>query len=287
VASRRDLLRSFLLLPLSARAAHGQQQRPPTGAWVSLFNGKDLTGWETFLGRPHASTDLPGPRDARGEHVNRVGIDSDPRGVFSVLTTDGRAAIRISGEIYGALTTRATFENYQLRLQFKWGEKRWPPRVDQVRDTGICYHAVPPHGASYGFWMRSCEFQIQEGDVGDFYSLAGAIVDAEAAPQNPADPKSEYIYKPGAPALTRHTKRLIKTADYERPRGEWNTLELQCLGQRSIHIVNGHVVMRLSGIRQPTPAGETPLTAGHVQLQSEGGEVFFSDIEIRGIEALA
>jgi len=285
-AARRTFLRNLLLLPLSVRSAHGQPQRLSAGEWTSLFNGRNLTGWETFLGKPHASTDLPGPRDAKGEHVNRVGVDTDPRAVFSVVATDGRPAIRISGEIYGALTTRAAFENYQLRLQFKWGEKRWPPREDKIRDSGICYHAVPPHGASYGFWMRSCEFQIQEGECGDFYSLAGAIVDAEAVPQNPADPKGEYIYKPGAPAVTGHTSRLIKTADYERPRGEWNTLELQCLGQRSVHIVNGHVVMRLSGIRQPTPAGEAPLTAGHVQLQSEGGEVFYRDIEIRAIEAL-
>ena len=52
---------------------------------------------------------------------------------------------------------------------------------------------------------------------------------------------------------------LLEAADVrvpllERPRGEWNTLELYCLGQRSVHVVNGHVVMRLSGIRQPTPA---------------------------------
>ena len=218
--------------------------------------------------------------------MNRVGVDTDPRAVFSVVTIDGRQAIRISGEIYGALTTRGAFENYHLRFQFKWGEKRWPPREDKIRDSGCCYHAVPPHGASYGFWMRSCEFQIQEGDCGDFYSLAGAIVDAEAVPQNPADPKSEYIYKPGASAVKGHTKRLIRTADYERPRGEWNTLELYCLGQRSVHVVNGHVVMRLSGIRQPTPAGEVPLTGGHVQLQSEAAEVFYRDIEIRGIEEL-
>ena len=83
-----------------------------------------------------------------------------------------------------------------------------------------------------------------------------------------------------------HTKRLIRTADYERPRGEWNTLELYCLGQRSVHVVNGRVVMRLSGIRQPTPQGERPLTSGHIQLQSEGGEVFFRDLEIRRIEEM-
>jgi hypothetical protein len=61
---------------------------------------------------------------------------------------------------------------------------------------------------------------------------------------------------------------------------------LFCLGQRSTHVVNGQTVMRLSGIRQPAAAGEVPLTAGHVQLQSEGGEVFFRDIEIRGITSL-
>ena len=99
---------------------------------------------------------------------------------------DGAPAIRISGEIYGALTTRAEYENYHLRFEFKWGEQRWPPREQAVRDSGCCYHAVGPHGASYGFWMRSFEFQIQEGDCGDFYSLAGVIVDVEAVPDDPA-----------------------------------------------------------------------------------------------------
>ena len=277
-------MRGLLALPLSTQLAP-----PPRldAGWTSLFTGRDLTGWETFLGKPHASVDLPGPRDAKGEHVNRVGVDTDPRAVFAVVTADGRPAIRISGEIYGALTTRAEFANYHLRFQVKWGEKRWPPRVEQPRDTGCCYHALPPHGASYGFWMRSCEFQIQEGDFGDFYSLAGVIADAEAVQQNPTDPKTEYLYKPGAPLVTGQKKRFIKIADRERPRGEWNTLELLTVGQRSAHVVNGHTVMRLSGLRQPTPAGEVPLTRGHVQLQSEGGEVFFRDIQIRGITSLA
>jgi hypothetical protein len=279
-------LRGLLALPLATGPAQPVPQRLDAG-WTSLFNGRDLTGWETFLGKPHASVDLPGPRDAKGEHVNRVGVDTDPRAVFSVVAADGRPAIRISGEIYGALTTRAEFENYHLRFQIKWGEKRWPPRVEQPRDTGCCYHAVPPHGASYGFWMRSCEFQIQERDFGDFYSLANVIADAESVPVNAADSKSEYLYRPGAPLVTGHRKRVIKAADHERPRGEWNTLELYTVGQRSVHVVNGQAVMRLSGIRQPTPAGEVPLTRGHVQLQSEGGEVFFRDIEIRGITSLA
>ena len=34
----------------------------PSVAWTSLFNGKDLAGWDTWLGIPHASVsglDLP------------------------------------------------------------------------------------------------------------------------------------------------------------------------------------------------------------------------------------
>lgn len=284
--TRRDLLRTMLALPavgwIPERATLGQER-----GWTTLFNGTDLKGWETFLGKPHRSVDIPGGRrNDAGDYVDPLGVDVDPRQVFSVVTLDGGPAIRISGEVYGALTTRQEYGDYHLRFDVRWGEKRWPPRVDQVRDTGCCYHATGPHGASYGFWMKSCEFQIQERDFGDFYSLAGAIVDAEAVPVDPANPKSDLAYRPGSPLVAGTTRRVIKTTDRERPRGEWNTLELYCLGQRSVHVVNGEVVMRLSGIRQRTPAGETPLTRGRVQFQSEGGEVYFRNIAIKPISSV-
>ena len=285
---RRDALLALLALPVIAPASGRVEPRNSSGReWSSLFNGRDLTGWETFLGKPHRTVDLPGAaRDARGEHLDIVGVDIDPRAVFSVVSVDGEPAIRISGEIYGALTTRREFGDYHLQFEFKWGEKRWPPREDAIRDTGCCYHAVPPHGASYGFWMRSCEFQIQEGDCGDFYSLARVIVDSQAVRQNPADPKSEFVYSPGGPPLAGHTRRIIKHRDHEKPRGEWNTLELYCFEQDSVHVVNGHPTMRLSAIRQPAESGESALTRGRIQLQSEGAEVFYRHIEIRGISAM-
>ena len=163
--------------PFAAQAAVFAQAE----GWTPLFNGRDLASWDTYLGKPYKLTEIAGlPKDARGEYTEAIGLNRDPRGVFSVVEIDGGPAIRISGETFGGLITRAEYENYHLRFEFRWGDKRWAPREEAIRDSGCCYHSVGPLGASYGFWMRSFEFQIQEGDCGDFYSLAGVIVDAEA-----------------------------------------------------------------------------------------------------------
>jgi hypothetical protein len=269
----------------TVRAANAAAQAAAN--WTPLFNGRDLSGWETFLGKPHQSVEITGlPRNDRGEYLEAIGVGRDPEGVFSIVESDNAPAIRISGEIYGAITTRAEYENYHLRFEFKWGEKKWPPREGTPRDSGCCYHAVGPHGASYGFWMQSCEFQIQEGDCGDFYSLAGVIVDAEGTPVTPGDPKTELIYKKGAAKVVGHTRRIIKSGGTEKPKGQWNTLELYCLGQTSIHVVNGTPNMMLTGLRRKVDEREVPLSRGRLQLQSEGAEVFYRNVAIRSIREL-
>lgn len=255
--------------------------------WVPLFNGRDLSGWNTYLGKPHESTDIPGlARHADRTYAEVVGLNRDPRGVFSVVQADGAPAIRISGETYGALITQAAFGDYHLRLQFKWGTTRWPPRPQQPRDTGCCYHSVGPLGASYGFWMRSFEFQIQEGDVGDFYSLAGVIVDVHATAVEAANPKSDLRYAPAAPKITGTTRRVIKAATVEHPLGEWNTLDLYCVGQSSAHVVNGRTMVVLSGLRHTEGGREVPLTRGALQLQSEAAEVFYRAMALRPINEI-
>ena len=277
---RRTALKALASIPF---AANGIGIAQPDG-WTPLWNGRDLAGWDTYLGRPHRSSDVPGlQKNANGEYSEPIGVNRDPRSVFSVVSMDEAPAIRISGEVYGGLITRSEYENYHLRFEVKWGGKRWPPREGAVRDTGCCYHSVGPHGASYGFWMRSFEFQIQEGDFGDFYSLAGVIVDVDAVPVTPANPKSDLQFAPGAAPITGTTRRVIKRANVERPRGQWNRLDLYCLGQTSVHVVNGQTVMKLTGLRQKSDAGEAVLTRGRLQFQSEAAEVFYRAIAIRPI----
>jgi hypothetical protein len=270
-------------------------------AWTPLFNGKDLTGWETWLGKPHKTIDVPGqPRNDAGEYLGPLGLNVDPKGVYTVVQADGAPAIRVSGEVFGAVTTQREYENYQLRFEFKWGEKKWPMRADRARDSGCLYHCVGPHGAGSGFWMKSFEMQIQEGDCGDFWSVAGVMADVHGIVRDPADPKSDLIYKKGAPVLTAFdtTKRVAKDADYEKRSGEWNTVDIYCVGRTSVHMVNGHANLVLTNLRQnpdwtrenpgatPSDARVTPLAKGRIQFQSEGAEVFYRNIAVRPCSTL-
>lgn len=259
---------------------------PAADDWRPLFNGRDLSGWETWLGRPHPSIDLPNlARGADGKYVQPVGLNRDPFAIFTVVTVDGAPAIRLSGQIFGTISSLESFSNYHLRLQFKWGEKRWPPRADRVRDSGLLYHGHGAHGGGTGSpWINSHELQIQEKDCGDYWAVGPVTSDITAKPVGEKlfqydQPSLPLPFGPGNPGGT----RVIKSADFEKPHGEWNTIELICLGDQSIHLVNGRVVLRVRSLR--SNAGEK-LTAGKIQIQTEGAEIFYRNIEIRPITAV-
>lgn len=273
---------------LSASAGiHGQS------GWTPLWNGANLDGWTTWMRQPPPSSQVPGlARDADGKYTEPIGSGRDPLEVFTVVRdVDGRPAIRISGEVFGELRTRSSFKDYHLRLQFKWGEKKWPPRdrSETPRDSGLLYHVHSAPGAGGRTWARSIELQIQEHDVGDLYAIGSAIaVRAKArAGTKPTlydyDPAGEWTFfsqSQGAPG------RCIKQPDHEKPTGAWNTVELIAFRDDSIHIVNGKVVMRLHGPVRIDDDLPTPVTSGPIILQSEGAEVFYRDIQIRPITTL-
>src|SRR5687768_10365704 len=85
-----------LLLPLAAAVGFGwQAEAGGKEGWMSLFNGKDLSlsGWDTWLGKPYKGTET-------------IGLNKDPQGVYSVVEVDGKPAVRISGEVWGAITSK-------------------------------------------------------------------------------------------------------------------------------------------------------------------------------------
>jgi len=248
--------------------------------WTSLFNKYDLAGWDTYLG-----PDL----DSTGKMITDkpVGLNNDPNHVFTIVKENGENIIRISGEEWGGISTKHEYENYHLQLKFKWGNLTWGQKKNKKKDSGLLYHAVGPHGADYGAWMRSQEFQIEEGNCGEYWGVAGGMQDIPAIQNSDSD----YVYNPAGKIYTfsanspagRHCR---KATDAEKKSGEWNTLDLYCHRDTSVHVINGKVMMVLYNSRQMENGQAMPLTKGKLQIQSEGAEVFYKDIKIQQIAQL-
>ena len=257
--------------------SHGAEPKP----WTRLFNDKDLSGWDTYLGPAYD----PVAKEFAGAPL---GLNNDPEHVFSTVDIDGQRAIRISGTAFGGLSTVKEYDNYELQLEFKWGQAQSAPRADGKRDSGVLYRAVGPQGADWFFWMRSLEFQVQEGDYGDLWPCGGAIADV-AAKKNAA---GDFAFSPGAPLLTfsatsPNGRRVVKAPDTppDKP-GAWNRLTLYVLGKTSVHVFNSVVAMVIDNPRQLVDGKEVALGRGKIQLQSEGAEVFYRNIRLRSIDAL-
>ena len=102
-----------------------------------------------------------------------VGLNPPGQNVFTMVEQDGKPVLRISGEIYGCATTTQEFSNYHFRASFKWGEKKWEPRLTELKDSGILYHSRGAFGVDYWkSWALSQEFQVIEHGIGEYWRQA-------------------------------------------------------------------------------------------------------------------
>ena len=239
-----------------------------------------LSNWEVFIGVPHPTVQgLPEgtPQSQDKDKGTPLGLNNDPKKVFTTFVEDGTTVLHISGEIYGCISTKADYADYHLAVDFKWGERRWEPRLRAKRDSGILYHCHGEHGAFWNVWKSSLEYQVQETDLGDFYKLAGAKAHARfrAGDKKP-------VFDPGSPLAAITGGSVEASAEPDKPHGEWNHLEVYVLGDSAIHVVNGEVVFALT---KAVGKNNQPLTSGQIQIQSEGAECFYKNLRLRPITA--
>jgi hypothetical protein len=254
--------------------------------WESLFNGRDLTGWDSYLGAPYDVA-------LKRYEGDPIGLNQDPHNVFTVVKVNGQPSLRISGQDFGGIASVREFENYHLRLQFKWGTLKHPPRTEVVRDSGVLYHSVGGPASGSRFWMTSQEFQVQEGDCGDYWRVGADIaLSIRAREETGPDGKLQYHYDPVGKLVTFDLdnpgpRSCKKSPDAEKPSGEWNTLDLYCYGTSAMHVMNGVVVMILHDSKLTDgQGGYVPHSKGKLQIQSEGAEIFYREIKIRLIDRL-
>lgn len=228
---------------------------------VLAFNGKNLDGFYTYL------------------HDHKY---EDPNKVFTVR--DG--VIHVSGEEFGGFATKEAFADYHLIAEWRWGEKTSGARKDKARDSGILLHCVGPDGAAGGHWMESQECQIIEGGCGDLLMVGGKSKPSLSCEVRIGADK-QFYYEKGGKLVTRDSGRynwwgrdpswkdrvdFRGARDVEKPRGEWNRMEVVCDGDSITNIVNGYVV---------NVGTKSSLTKGKIQFQSEGAEIEFRKIEVR------
>jgi len=247
---------------------------------VRLFNGRDLSRWETWLGSPV-------------EGAPPLGWNRDPKGVFTVVTNDGAPAIRCSGEVCGSLVSREAFANYRLRVEFKWGQKRWPPRERDQRDSGIFYHTTGTNPPPGNCWLAASQCSLAEVDSGDFWPI-DVTADAEVRrlDVDPAqrDLLAAWSRRNGVSGLPWQWHRgggrqtisggLMNGRPADQPLGEWNTVEIVCAGDTATHIINGQTNLVLLNLRHEVNGKTEPLTRGRLQIQSEQAEFYVRRVDL-------
>jgi hypothetical protein len=254
--------------------------------WVKLLD-KKLSKWEIYQSyRFPENSDASVPVNAKGEKIQPIGYNKNEANLMSVTMVGNEPVLRISGEIYGCIFTKQVFQNYHLKLKMKWGSLKWHPRKKAPLDSGILYHSHGECGTDYWHsWMHSEELQVMEGGLGDYWccGATGGTVKMKSINDKMG------IYDPNGTELTMGVAGregfVQHRVNYEIP-GEWNTIELICFGDKSIHIVNGHVVMAISNLVYKDGDTLKPLIKGKIQLQSEAGEVFYKEIEVRKLNCL-
>lgn len=261
------LLRNYRLLLLILTTVflsqNTQGQSSGSGKKTKLFNGKNLDGWYTYL--------------------IKSGRGSDPLNVFSVHDKQ----IHITGEDYGCITTLNEYENYKLVVEYKWGTKTFPPRLNNARDNGVLIHSQGKDGAFSKSWMYSIECQIIEGGTGDFLVVGDGSKTFELTSLvKPRAEKGPYIFDPKGNPATINLGRIDWFArdpewkdvinfrgahDIEKSVGQWNKMEIVAKGDNVTIYLNGTLVNQATKVKP---------SKGHIQIQSEGAEMFVRKVDL-------
>lgn len=204
--------------------------------------------------------------------------------------------LHISGRGYGYMATKQAFRDYQLVVEFKWGEYTWGSRKDRARDNGILVHAFGPHGACGGTWITSIEANIIEGGMGDIIVISsklpdGTVLKPSVTCEIESDRDGEKRWKRGAPRQTVTGGRVNwekRDEDWEdrlgfrgkddpgTPPDGWNRLEVIAKGDTLRYLFNGQVV---------NEAFEVAPCEGRVCIQTEAAEMLVRRFELRPLDS--
>ena len=193
----------FLILAVSVAAVLGSthccsSEREPQ----SLFNGRDLSGWDVDVPAADSNVRLRNP------FVVRNGI------------------LVSQGEPRGHLLTDSTYRDYRLEIEYRFAAA--------PGNAGVLVPASTPR-ALYGMFPRSIEVQMESANAGDFWCIVEDIRVPDM--ERRRGPPSDWGTTEG-----KARRIVNLTDNSEKPVGEWNTMVIDAVGRSILVWVNGELV---------------------------------------------
>lgn len=186
----------------------------------------------------------------------------DPKVPMSDVWSVADGAIVCKGDPVGYLYTKAEYTSYVLTVEWRYAPGA-AAKLGKKPNSGVFVRLngePKPRGVP-----RTYEIQLQVGNAGDVMGFWGMPLEGDAARRRAA----------AGSAMLGDMVGFGKIENAEKPEGEWNTYEITADGPK--------ITVRLNGTLVNEVSGAAPI-AGHVGLQSEGGEIQFRRVELRPIE---
>lgn len=248
------------LIMIAAVCLGCTQTEPQQEEWISLFNGKDLTGWDLKIsGHP-----------LNENFGNTFRVDSGKL----VVRYDQYDSFRNQ---YGHIFYRQKFSHYRLRVEYRFvGNQATGGEGWATRNSGVMLHAQSAESMGLN----------QDFPISIEAQFLGGLGQGDRPTANLCTPGTHVFM-----ADTLFTPHCISSRSQTYHGDQWVTVEFLVLGDSLIqHVVEDKVVMEytkphmgggvVSHYDSLIKVDGTPLLEGFIALQSESHPVEFRKIEL-------
>lgn len=204
----------------------------------SLFDGETLDGW----------------------HMDVPAMDKNDAASEPFVVRDGKLVSL--GSPGGHLITDQSHRDYRLDVEYRFAGK--------PGNCGVLVHASKPRRL-YGMFPQSIEVQMMHENAGDFWCIGEDIAVEDMVARR--GPEKNW----GVDG--KKARRIANLTDgSEKPRGEWNHMAIECLGDEVKVWINGDLVNH---------GTDCTASEGQIALQAEGSEVEFRKLLLTPIDQLS
>lgn len=251
---------AVFVMMFAATICPAADQEFKTGEWVSLFNGKDMTGWTpkirySELGENYGNTFRV------EDNLLKVRYDQYNEGF---------------GQRFGHLFYKQEFSNYRFRVEYRFvGDQCKDGAGWAIRNSGIMVHGQDPATMDKDQdFPVSIEVQLLAGNGKD-----------DRTTSNLCTPGTNVVM--GGELKKQH---CISSTSKTHHLDEWVTAEVEVRGNKVIrHLLDGEVVLeynepqlddRDKSAKKLIKDGKIQLSGGTISLQSESHPCEFRKVEI-------